>query len=127
MNNDVGIDFLTFDKAAEIASFQGVEPQGYEILVRLYIPPTVQNNIILPDSSHDDLKYSSCVGLVIDKAPGVYKDERYKDTGKWCEIGDWIIFPRHSGLQFICDNKPCYFIKEDALYSKIDDPRRITR
>lgn len=127
MSKDEGIDFLTFDKALEIAKFQGIDPVGFELFIRLYVAPKLQGNIELPATSHDDLQYKSCVGMVIAKAPAVYKDERYKHTGPWCEVGDWVIFPRHSGLQLICDGKPCYFLKEDALYGRTNDPRRITK
>ncbi len=122
-----GIDVSNFDKEAEIASFKGIKPTGWYILVRLYIAPVKNNGIYIPDTAQDEQQYKSCVGLVIDKAEGVYQDERYKDTGAWCEIGDWIVFPRHGGTKIYCDGKPCYFLMEDASYAVIDDPRRITR
>lgn len=125
--NDEGIDFENFDKEAEIARFKGITPVGWEIAVRLYVAPVKNNGIFIPDVSHDEQQYKSCVGLVVNKAKGVYKDEKYKDTGAWCEIGDWIVFPRQGGQKLYWEGLPIYSLKEDALYWVVDDPRKVTR
>jgi co-chaperonin GroES (HSP10) len=125
--NDEGIDIPNFDKGMEIGKFKGIRPVGWEILVRLYIAPVKNNGIYIPDTAQDDQQYKSCVGLVIDRAKGVYQDERYNNTGAWCEVGDWIVFPRQGGAKIYVDGLPCYFLPEDAMYAVTDDPRRITR
>ncbi len=125
--NDEGIDILTFEKDLEIAKFNGIYPVGWSLLVRLYTAPVKQNGLYTPATAHDEQQYKNCVGLVIDMSPGAYKDERYKETGPWCKIGDWVIFPRHGGSKIYCDGLPCFFLKEDAIDGITDDPRRINK
>lgn len=125
--NDEGIDVLTFDKALEIAKFKGLNPCGWQILVRLYTAPIEINGLERPRTAHDEQQYQSCTGLVIDMGPMAYKDEKYKDCGPWCKIGDWIVFPRHGGIKIYCDGLPCFILSEDQILKTIDDPRRVNK
>lgn len=125
--NDKGINIETFDPNLEIAQFKGIRPVGWALMIRLYGDPVEKNGITIPKTAHDEQQYKSCVGLVVDMSPAAYKDERYKETGPWCKIGDWVIFPRHGGSKVYCDGLPCFFLKEDAIDGIADDPRRIYR
>ncbi len=122
---DEGIDLDTFDKETEIAKFDSIIPQGWTIATLLYTKSSLsQYGIILTSKTHEEQQYSSNIALVIKKAKGVYNDERYKDTGPWCETGDWVIFRKHSGYKLIFEGKPLYMIKEDVVDVVIDDPRK---
>jgi co-chaperonin GroES (HSP10) len=125
----VAIDIDNFNKEAEIAKFQkALRMVGWSILVRLYIAPaTTKSGVFISDDAHNEQKYVNCVGLVVDKAPGTYKDRRYEDTSSWCDIGDWVVFPRHAGYRIEIFDTPCWVLKEDAIDGITHDPRLIKR
>lgn len=126
--HDEGIDVDNFDINAEIAKFDSMKPQGWSIIVRLYTSTKkTLGGIIIPDTAHDEQQYRSCTGLVVKKSKGAYLDDRYVNTGAWCEEGDWVIFPRHAGYKIFYEGVPIWVLKEDAIDVVIDDPRRITR
>jgi len=66
----------------------------------------------------------SCVGLVIGKPKGAYLDPRYDQTGHWCEIGDWVVFPRHAGHKTYYNDLPIFSIQEDSVLYCTDDPSK---
>lgn len=128
MINDDGIDLATFDKDAEIAKFDKMEPQGWTVIVRLYtVSKKTTGGIIIPDTAHDDQQYRNCVGLVVKKAKGAYVDDRYASTGPWCEVGDWVIFPRHAGYKIQYNGLPVFVLKEDAIDVVVEDPLMVSR
>jgi len=130
------IDFLNYSLEEEIKKYDTCHPLGYKILVRIYTPPvqeTFKNSkIILPpsivDRQEEDKKFSTLIGLVVRIAPGVYKDkERYKFTDNYCQVGDWIAFPRASGFTFCHKGMPTIAIEEDMPVLKLDDPRDFSK
>ena len=129
-NPDEGIDVETFDKEGEISRFAGIDTQGFQLLVRLYIPPKKIGSILLADTTHDDFQYRACTALVVQKGRDSYGERFDTLTLKnkvWCDIGDWVIFPRHEGIQLKIDGKPCQFLNDASVLAKVDDPRRIVR
>lgn len=128
MMKDEGIDLTNFSIEEEIAKFKGIKPQGWTVVVRLYIEPQQVNGIYIPDTSHEDQRFQSCAGFVVGISPAAYKDsERYGQTGPWCQLGDWVIFPRHAGYIIYYEGIPLYILKEDAIDGVIDDPRKIKK
>lgn len=126
--DEAGIDIDNFDKETEIAKFRGLTPVGWTMFVRLYIRPSVtEGGIFLTSSFQHEEVYKSCTGLVVSIAPHAYKDERYKTTGKWIEVGDWVVFPRHAGFRIYWDGLPVWSVPEDAPAGIVDDPRRVIR
>jgi co-chaperonin GroES (HSP10) len=126
-NEDLGIDLTNFSKEEEIAKFKAFKPQGWTILVRLYTKPKKVNGLIMPDKTHDEQHYFVCTGLVVRKSKGAYKDSRYEQTGKWCKVGDWVVFPKAAGYKVTIDGMPCYVLKEDAIDLIIPDPIRVNK
>jgi len=125
---DEGINLDNFSIEEEIKKFQGeVEPDGWDVVLRVYVEPQVKNGLIIPDKVHDEQQITGCVGLVVAMAPGVYKDERYKNTGKWCQLGQWRLFPRFVGYTIYHDGIPLRILKEDQVGPKAADPRKINR
>ena len=122
---DEGIDLDNFNKEEEIGSFQGIDTHGFQVLVRLYIPPKKIGSVYIPDTAHEDYQFRACTGLVVQKGPESYQDERF--TGGWCAVGDWIVFPRHEGILVKINGKPCQFLNDASVLAKVDDPRRIVR
>lgn len=124
---DTGIDLNNFDKNAEIAKFAGLRVPGWKLAVRLYIAPQTKNGMLIPDIRHSEQQYENCAGLIVGMGKGAYKDARYEHTGPWCQIGDWVCFPRHSGVRLVYDGIPLFVIQEDAILGCIDDPSIVSR
>lgn len=122
---DLGIDLQNFSKEEEFAKFNGMQPQGWTVIIRLYTEPKIKNGLYMPDIVHDEQQYKNCVGLVVKKSKAAYLDDRYNQTGSWCEVGDWVIFPRHSGYKIHYEGMPIFVLKEDAIDVVIDDPTKI--
>lgn len=129
IHEDNGIDLNAFDKEVEIAKFKkAVKAVGWTLFVRLYTEPKkTSGGLIMPDKVRDEALYTSCVGLVIQKGKGVYTDDRYRGTGPWCDIGDWILFPRHAGYRIFVYGVPIWVLKEDALDGIVHDPRGVSK
>lgn len=134
LRDDPGIDFENYLLEEEIAKYDGVEPVGYQLLIRVYVPKTIKQigGILLPDESinklNQDAKLTNLTGLVIKMAPGAYKDQdRYQYTGPYCKIGDWVQFPRASGHSFAHNGLTSIYMTEDYVLGKVKDPRTITR
>jgi len=132
--DDPGIDFENYSLEEEIAKYDGVTPQGYQILVRLFVPKKVTKigSILLPESQieklNEDAKFTNLTGLVIKFARGVYKDEElYKHTKEYCKVGDWIQFARASGHSFTHNNMSSIYITEHKIFGTVKDPRTISR
>ena len=123
VKEDIGIDLKTFDKDVEIAKFKNIRPTGWSIAVRLYTQPQKVGSLYMPDSYNDEQKYRNFVGLVVAMADGAYKDEvRYKNTGPWCKVGDWVYFPRHAGYQISFRGMPVYILNDDVISGVLEDP-----
>lgn len=120
---DEGIDLESFDKEAEIAKFKNVKLAGWSIMVRLYTQPKKIGNLYMPDSVHQEQQYKNFVGLVVSMSDAAYKDDaRYKDTGPYCKIGDWVFFPRHSGYKMNYHGMPVFVLNEDVISGVLKDP-----
>lgn len=124
---DEGIDLDNFSIEDEINKFEGLEANGWDVILRLYTAPKKKNGLIMPDSVHTEQQFTGCVGLVVKVAEGAYKDLRYSETGEWCKTGQWRIFPRHAGYKIYYEGIPLYVLKEDGIGPKVDDPSKITR
>jgi len=125
---NLGIDLLNFSLEKQLKIYDGIEMQGWNILVQLYIQTEkTEGGILIPDLARDEEQYRSCVGLVIKKSKASYEDPRYRQTGHWCKVGDWVVFPRHAGYKISVLGAPTFILKEDAIDFTIDDPTKIAR
>ena len=134
LRDDPGIDFNNYFLEEEIAKYEGVDPAGYQLLIRVYVPVKITKigSLLLPDESitklNQDAKFTNLTGLVVKKGPGVYKDnDRYVYTGDYCQVGDWVQFPRASGHSFAHNGLTSIYMTEDYVLGKVKDPRTITR
>lgn len=83
--------------------------------------------IALPGTvtAHD--KWRSCTALVVSMGPEAYKGERFKESGPWCKVGDWVVIPRNEGTQVNYRGIPMQFIPDDRVLAIIEDPTYVTR
>jgi len=140
MNNyasliEEGIDFETYNLQEEIEKYDGYDPCGYQLLCRIYKPiieEKTKGGIILTDTEiskkAQDAQITNFVGLVVKIAKAVYEDkERYSLTGKYCKVGDWVIFKRTYGDTFCYKGLPTITIDEDRILGVVEDPRSISK
>jgi hypothetical protein len=117
--------------------FEPPRPAGYHLLVKLYIRPEevsrikgddgVERKIYLPESTRAEDRYRSISALVIAKGPECYKGDRFKESGAWCKIGDWVVIPRHEGHQIVYRDIPMHVIPDDRVLLVVDDPSVVRR
>ncbi len=125
---DIGIDLMDFSKEEEIARFKGIRPVGWNVILRLYSPKRMKGSIHLSDNAYEtELGRAGCVGLVVGKSKDAYQDERYKDTGHWCELADWVCFAPHLGYRIFYDGLPAIVLKEDMIDAVLEDPAKVSR
>jgi co-chaperonin GroES (HSP10) len=127
-DNIGGIDFNSFDVITEISKFKDLKPLGFQIIVRLFIEPNKKGGIFVPSKTHEEQQFQNCVGLVISMGEEAYLDKERYPLGPRCQVGDWIVFPRHHGIFISYDGIPIFIINEDTpLAKETKDPRRIKR
>lgn len=118
------IDLETFDMQKELALFEDYTPRPTDILIRLYIKPTVSTGGIIRVNTGDEI-YSGVVGYVAKIGSRAFTGERYEDWGRWYKEGDWIVFPRAYGNRFVYAGLPVFSIVDDAPLGVIKDPRKV--
>jgi len=124
-NTDNGIDFDNFNIEQEIEKFKDYSPSGYQVIVRLYTTPEkTAGGIIKPQKSRDEDKYNNYTGLVVSMGSAAYKGERFKFANSYCEVGDFIAFPRHSGHRLSWHGIPLFSINDDAVLAVIKNPKQ---
>lgn len=132
-NIDIGIDFENYELQEEIAKYDGDNPTGYQIVIRVYIPKVKEKvgSIILAGISQDKLsrdnKFMNFTGLVVKLPKNAYTDPIFDRTGPYCKVGDWVMFPRAHGNTYSYNGLTTITLNEDAVLKVIDDPRSVTR
>ncbi len=102
-----------------------LNPAGYFIALRLWIPPEKVGSVFLADTYRDERKFTSAVALVCAMGSDAYKGERFERTGPWCKVGDWVIFPRYEGNAMSFRGVPMVLIPDDRIIAVISDPAEI--
>lgn len=110
---------------------------GFNLLVKPYEPPKErkmlnkegkETSIIIPDSSLDILKFTTCVGLVLDMGPLAYKNTKiFENSEPWCKIGDWVIYPRNEGHRINYKNVDFLFLADTYVITSVDEPNSVKR
>jgi co-chaperonin GroES (HSP10) len=127
---DPGIDFENYTLEEEIKKYDGVEPLGHQILIRIHIPkPEVNAGLItkphtMIHKEMEDNLFRKFVGLVIKIGPECYLDERFV-KGPRCQVGDWVTFTRAFGGSFSHNDLTSITINDDDVRLKVIDPRTI--
>jgi hypothetical protein len=108
---------------------------GYKIAIKIYIKEDASVfkdkdgndlKIVRPTIYSNEDKYRSCTGLVVGMGPDAYKHDKFT-SGPWCRIGDWVVIPRHAGLQYNYRGHTIHSVNDDAIDMVIEDPTHVTR
>lgn len=124
----------------------GFEPpiaSGYQIFLKTFIRsmPVLKDDdgnvlldnkgnpktLIIPEQILERDKWIACTGLVVAMGPLCYKDEKFKGSGPWCKIGDWVIFPRNSAKPFEYRGVSMMSIDDDRILGITPDPSFASR
>lgn len=89
--------------------------------------PSASKKLYIPDSAVSNSKYSSNVGLVLSVGKLAYRAEKFRSTGAWCKVGDWVAFPRHHGIQMTYRNVPVMILGDDSILFTVDRPQYVGR
>ena len=131
--------------ASGLDDFEPPRPAGYHMAVKLYIrsedvhglKDDAGNAIIgadgkpmfiaLPASVTTNDKWRTCVALVVAQGPEAYQGDRFKRSGPWCKVGDWVVLPRNEGTQINYRGIPMQIIPDDRVLAIVEDPTYVTR
>lgn len=86
-----------------------------------------QKSIIAPEVTKAEDKYRNCTGLVVAQGFDCYKGARFRLSGAWCKVGDFIVFPRNEGTQVMYRGLPMQYLPDDRCLGTVDDPSYVTR
>lgn len=134
-----------------LAAMSGIDniepprPTGYHMAVALYIreedvhqlkgddgqpmlgPDGKPLFIAIPNSARVNDKWTSCTALVVAQGPDVYHGARFKNSGPWCRVGDWVIIPRNEGVQINYRGIHMQIIPDDRVIGVVADPSHVTK
>lgn len=108
---------------------------GYKVAVKIFIKDYgskfkdesgAESIILRPKTYAEEDRWRSCTGLVIGMGPDAYKHDKFK-SGPWCKIGDWVVIPRHAGMQYNYRGHTIHSVNDDAIDMVIEDPEHVTR
>jgi co-chaperonin GroES (HSP10) len=95
----------------------GILPTGGHLLV---LPDKVEEmtkgGIYMPKTVQDKEQRESTVGILVAAGSGSWTD---LDDGKpWATVGDRILYPRHSGVSIIGQDKQSYVLINENYFFK---------
>ncbi len=98
------------------------------LLAQIYLrEEKTKSGIYLPGKARDFDRFTNCVAKVIKMHPSCYRDEKYKEHGPDCKVGDWIYFKRGNGDQVNYKGHSLMNLYYDYVLGTVDDPTVIRR
>ena len=117
-----------------VLKFLGFPPPkktcGFQILIAIHTRADeklkntdgTESVIVAPKSVAEQDRYRSCVGMVVQIGEEAYQGDRFKYSGAWCKVGDWVQIGRHDGMQFDYRKRPVMLVNDDKIGLVIADP-----
>lgn len=122
-NDEIGIDFDNFNVNDELKLFDDCISHPTKIIIRLFIKHNVLKSGFIIDNSKD--VYNEMVGYVAKLGTHCFTGDKYEGWGNWYKLGDWVVFPRHSGIRLNYKKLPIFSISDDAPLFVVNDPREV--
>lgn len=130
-----GIEFIKPGKPETIEEIKAaywplIRAKGYYIIVKPYVRPEKVGSILLAGVSRAEDPFQTQVGQVIDIGPLAYTNRDMTGGLTWCQIGDWVTFPRIAGAMIFKkagsgnadESIPFRRIKDDDIDGVISNP-----
>ena len=111
----------------ELGDIIDVEIFHNQILCAVYIRPNrTKSGIFLTDSTVDEDRYQSKVGLIIKRGPDAFVD----DTNRWfnnvtLDMHDWIVFRPSDGWSVTVNNVICRILDDTNVRGRIQQPDQV--
>jgi len=111
----------------ELGDISDVEIFHNQILCAVYLRPNkTKSGIFLTDSTVDEDKYQSKVGLIIKKGPDAFVD----DTNRWfnnitLDLHDWVVFRPSDGWSVTVNNVICRILDDTNVRGRIQQPDQV--
>ena len=90
---------------------------------------TKTGNIVLPDSTKDDLAYLTTVGRVLAMGPRACNDHEIWGIGNRlfpaCGVGDWVCYGKFAGTKFFYKGVRLLLILDRDIEMRIENPNDI--
>lgn len=108
---------------------------GYKICVKIFVNDEEakarlsdgsESKILLPSVTKSNDPWRNCTGQVIGMGPDAYQHEKFK-SGPWCKVGDYVVIPRHAGMQYKYRGFTVHSVNDDAIDMVIEDPTHVIR
>lgn len=109
-----------------------MRPAGYLVALKIFIEPEElsvitdkdgnQVTLYRPFSIQAEEKYQSCSALVCALGPEAYQGEKFKDSGPWCKVGDWVLIPRYEATAISYRGVAVALLPDDRIMAVITDP-----
>ena len=109
-----------------------MRPAGYLVALKIYIEPEELSEIVdvngekkvlyRPISVQAEEKYQSCSALVCALGPEAYQGEKFKESGPWCKVGDWVMIPRYEATAVSYRGVAVALLPDDRIMAVITDP-----
>lgn len=109
-----------------------MRPAGYLVALKIYVRAeelkTIKRDdgteatIYLPDIVRAEDKFQSCAALVCAMGPEAYQGEKFKDSGPWCKVGDWVMIPRYEATALSYRGVAMALLPDDRILAVIADP-----
>lgn len=109
-----------------------MRPAGYLVALKIYVRPEelktikredgTEATLYLPDIVRAEDKFQSCAALVCAMGPEAYQGEKYKDSGPWCKVGDWVMIPRYEATALSYRGVAMALLPDDRILAVISDP-----
>ena len=109
-----------------------MRPAGYLVALKIYVEPEELSTITTEDGKQVTLyrpisvqaeeKYQSCSALVCALGPEAYQGEKFKDSGPWCKVGDWVMIPRYEATAVSYRGVAVALLPDDRVMAVITDP-----
>jgi hypothetical protein len=122
-DDEIGIEFDNFNVNDELKLFEDCISHPTKIIIRLFIKHNVLKSGLIIDNSKD--VYNEMVGYVAKLGTHCFKGNKYEGWGNWYKLGDWVVFPRHSGIRLNYKKLPIFSISDDAPLFVVNDPREV--
>lgn len=115
------------EKLAEIGDISGFELFHNQVLCAVYLrPQKTKSGIYLTDSTLDEDKYQSKVGLVVKMGPSAFVDPE----GKWfrdikAEMNDWAVFRPSESWSVTVNGVLCRILDDINIRGRVAHPDQV--
>lgn len=97
---------------------------GYNVLIRpVSVKGITKGGILLPDSTTSDMAYLTTVGRVVAIGELAYMDKEKFPKGKWCDVGDYVCYGKHTGTKLFYKGIKLLVLFDDQIMMKVDNAR----